>query len=315
MENGHQFPESRFRLKGLVAAVFTPFTANGDLNLPIIDSYVDQLVSDGVRNVFVCGTTGEGMSLTTEERMKVTEKWIESGKDKLDAVVVHVGSSNLRESQKLAQHAQDVGAAAIASIPPVFYKAATIDHLVSFFKEISEAAPKIPFYYYHNPGITGVKFQLEDFLSALGRNPVPSFCGVKFCSTDLYDYGRSMVVCNNHIQIMYAVDEQALPSLTLGGDAFIGSTYNYAGRVSNRMIKFYNAGDMEGAKTEQFRNQAVVNVLMKYGGNVGTNKAMMRLARLDLGPPRAPVHTPSQEELKNMKQDLESIGFFKWNNE
>nr|XP_006820059.1 PREDICTED: N-acetylneuraminate lyase-like [Saccoglossus kowalevskii] len=71
------------KLKGLIAAPSTPFTKNGkSLDLSMIGAYVDKLISDGVKNVYVTGTTGEAYSLSVEERKKVCEEWVKCGKNK-----------------------------------------------------------------------------------------------------------------------------------------------------------------------------------------------------------------------------------------
>ena len=64
------------RLTGLVAAPFTALQPDGQLNLPLIDRQATALAANGVQGAFICGTTGEGFSLTSQERMQVAECWI-----------------------------------------------------------------------------------------------------------------------------------------------------------------------------------------------------------------------------------------------
>lgn len=150
------FPKKK--LQGLVAATITPMTENGEINFPVIGQYVDYLVKEqGVKNIFVNGTTGEGLSLSISERRQVAEEWVRQGKNKLDQVVIHVGALNLKESQELAQHAAEIGADGIAVIAPFFFKSQNKDALISFLREVAAAAPALPFYYYHIPSLTGVK--------------------------------------------------------------------------------------------------------------------------------------------------------------
>uniref|UniRef100_Q9BXD5-5 Isoform 5 of N-acetylneuraminate lyase n=1 Tax=Homo sapiens TaxID=9606 RepID=Q9BXD5-5 len=75
------FPKKK--LQGLVAATITPMTENGEINFSVIGQYVDYLVKEqGVKNIFVNGTTGEGLSLSVSERRQVAEEWVTKGKDK-----------------------------------------------------------------------------------------------------------------------------------------------------------------------------------------------------------------------------------------
>jgi len=74
-------------LSGLIAAPFTPMAADGSVNLAAIGPYVRMLAANGVAGAFVCGTTGESMSLTIEERMSVAERWREAAPDGFAVIV------------------------------------------------------------------------------------------------------------------------------------------------------------------------------------------------------------------------------------
>src|SRR5690349_12312343 len=102
---------SRLRLTGLVAAPHTPMAADGSVLPRSIDQQVQLLIEGGVSAAFVCGTTGEGLSLTSAERMQVVERWVRAAPTSLP-VVVHVGHTSAPEARALAAHAQSVRATA-----------------------------------------------------------------------------------------------------------------------------------------------------------------------------------------------------------
>ena len=114
------------KLEGMVAATFTPLDENGDVNLSVIDKYADWIASTPIKGVFVCGTTGEFSSLTIDERKLILEKWLVSARKRFK-VIAHVGSNCQRSAMELARHAAQVGADAIASIAPSFFKPGTVD--------------------------------------------------------------------------------------------------------------------------------------------------------------------------------------------
>lgn len=97
------------KIKGLIDAPFTPFDRNGDVNCEPIPAYAAMLHKNGLKGVFINGSSGEGYMLTTEERMALAEKWVASVPEGFK-VIVHVGSCCLRESVKLAAHAAEIGA-------------------------------------------------------------------------------------------------------------------------------------------------------------------------------------------------------------
>jgi N-acetylneuraminate lyase len=88
------------RFRGLTAAPFTPFHADRSVNLDVIPAYARFLSANGVSAAFVCGTTGEGLSLTLDERLAVAEKWTQSAGPKLP-VIVHVGHTCLADARAL----------------------------------------------------------------------------------------------------------------------------------------------------------------------------------------------------------------------
>src|SRR3954453_20328273 len=108
------------KLTRLVAAPFTPMLEDGSVNLELIPQQARALAADGVSGAFICGTTGEGFSLTTDERVQVAEAWL-AGLPKSLRLIVHVGHNCMEDSRKLAAHAEQAGASAIATIGPNFF--------------------------------------------------------------------------------------------------------------------------------------------------------------------------------------------------
>lgn len=303
------FPKKK--LRGLVAATITPMTENGEINFPVIGQYVDYLVKEqGVKNIFVNGTTGEGLSLSISERRQVAEEWVRQGRNKLDQVVIHVGALNLKESQELAQHAAEIGADGIAVIAPFFFKSQNKDALISFLREVAAVAPALPFYYYHIPSLTGVKIRAEELLDGI-QDKIPSFQGLKFSDTDLLDFGQC--VDQNHqrqFALLFGVDEQLLSALVLGATGAVGSTYNYLGKKTNQMLEAFEQKDLASALNYQFRIQRFINYVTKLGFGVSQTKAIMTLVSgIPMGPPRLPLQKATQEFTANAEAKLKSLNF------
>ena len=96
------------KIIGLINAPFTPFYENGEVNYEPIEAYARMLVKNGLKGVFINGSSGEGYMLTDEERMKLAERWVEVAPEGFK-VIVHVGSCCVKSSRKLAEHAQKIG--------------------------------------------------------------------------------------------------------------------------------------------------------------------------------------------------------------
>ena len=176
------------KIIGLIDAPFTPMHPNGDINLEPIAAYAKMLHKNGLKGVFINGSSGEGYMLTTEERMALAEAWMKA-KPEGFKVIVHVGSCCLRESKKLAAHAAEIGAWGIGAMAPPFPKIGRIEELVKYCEEIASAAPQLPFYYYHIPAFNGAFLPMLELLKAVdGR--IPNFAGIKYTFESLYEYNQ-----------------------------------------------------------------------------------------------------------------------------
>ena len=160
-------------LTGLIAATYTPMDEGGRPNPAPIGPMVDRLLDEGVAGLYVCGSTGEGMSLTGTERRVVTESFVAAAAGRVP-VIAQVGHNSLREAAELAAHAAGIGADVISATAPSYFKINTVEILVDCMAEIAAAAPALPFYYYHIPVLTGASLDMVDLFAPSGRaNPQP----------------------------------------------------------------------------------------------------------------------------------------------
>ena len=297
------------RIIGLIDAPFTPMKPNGDINPEPIPAYAAMLAKNGLKGVFINGSSGEGYMLTTDERKQLAEKWMASVPAGFK-VIVHVGSCCLRESVELARHAASIGAWGIGSMAPPFPKIGRIEELVKYCEAIAAAAPELPFYYYHIPAFNGAFLSMYDFLKAAdGR--IPNLAGIKYTFESLYEYNRCRRYKDGKFDMLHGQDETILPCLAMGGArGGIGGTTNYNGRELVGIIEAWKAGDLALAQERQNFSQDVINVICHYRGNIVAGKRIMKLIGLDLGKNRTPFQNMTDDEEASMKKELEAIGFF-----
>lgn len=297
-------------ITGINAAVFTAFRSDGSVNLGVIERQADSIARNGLAGVFVCGTTGEGMSMTVAERQQVAERWIEVAQHRLN-VIVHVGSNILAESQALTTHAQSIGAKAIAAISPSFFKPSQTTDLVAFCSEVAAAAPELPFFYYHIPSMTGVNIAVQEFFT-LARERIPSLAGAKFTYDDMNDLDaccRMTRPDGKSYNLLIGRDESLLDALQLGAQGAIGSTYNYIAPLHMQLLAARQRNDLTAAQAAQEQVRAIAGVVNRFVG-IPAGKAMMQMLGLDVGAPRLPLHTLDASERHNLEQDLRGVGFF-----
>ena len=298
------------KLEGMVAATFTPLDENGDVNLSVIDKYADWIASTPIKGVFVCGTTGEFSSLTIDERKLILEKWLVSARNRFK-VIAHVGSNCQRSAMELARHAAQVGADAIASIAPSFFKPGTVDELVDFFAPICHSAAGLPFYYYNMPSITGVNLPVDKFLVE-GKKKIPNLVGTKFTHNNLMEMGVCIELEQHRFEVLHGYDEILISGLAMGAVAGVGSTYNYIPNVYQAIFDSMKMNDLETARHNQIKSIRTVEVIIKYGGGVRGGKAIMKLIGIDCGSCRLPIKPFSVDEYEKLRGDLDAIKFFEF---
>lgn len=297
------------KITGLIDAPFTPFYENGEVNLEPIEQYAKMLAKNGLKGVFINGSSGEGYMLTEDERMRLAERWVEVAPEGFK-VIVHVGSTCVKSSERLAAHAQKIGAFGIGAMATPFPKIGRIEELVKYCEEIAAAAPDLPFYYYHIPAFNGAYLSMLDFLKAVdGR--IPNFAGIKYTYESLYEYNQCRLYANGKFDMLHGQDETILPCLAMGGaQGGIGGTTNYNGRCLVGILDAWKSGDLEKARELQNYAQEVINVICHFRGNIVGGKRIMKLIGLDLGKNRTPFNNMTDEEETCMKQELEAIDFF-----
>lgn len=297
------------KITGLIDAPFTPFYENGEVNLEPIELYAKMLAKNGLKGVFINGSSGEGYMLTEDERMRLAERWVEVAPEGFK-VIVHVGSTCVKSSERLAAHAQKIGAFGIGAMATPFPKIGRIEELVKYCEEIAAAAPELPFYYYHIPAFNGAYLSMLDFLKAVdGR--IPNFAGIKYTYENLYEYNQCRLYANGKFDMLHGQDETILPCLAMGGaQGGIGGTTNYNGRCLVGILDAWKSGDLEKARELQNYAQEVINVICHFRGNIVGGKRIMKLIGLDLGKNRTPFNNMTDEEEARMKQELEAIDFF-----
>src|SRR5262245_31188558 len=291
---------------GLVPATLTPFTFSGDLNLAPIEKQAELLIGDGITAVFVGGTTGEFSSLTYEERTALVQRWADVLKGTRVRLIAHVGANCLTESRNLAYNAESLGGAAVAMVCPNYFKPKSVEVLLDWCSAVASAAPNTPFYFYDIPSMTGVTFNVADWVETAAAR-IRTFAGVKFTNPDLMTFQRLLRAGGGRFDVLFGMDEQLLAAVALGGRGAVGSGYNFAAPLFHRILAAMAKGDIETARTEQFRAVQLIVVMFRLG-YLACAKELMRMRGVDLGPVRLPQTNLTPEQAVMLRRELEQLG-------
>ncbi len=291
------------KLSGLIAAPHTPFDAAGNVNEAVIAQQVDVLLQQGVVGAYISGTTGEGISCSVAERLKVMDAWSRASSGRLK-LIVHTGALSIRDVETLARHANELKVFATSVVPANYFKPGSLTALVEFCRVAASFAPDCGFYYYHTT-MSGINFPMDRFLEA-ADGVIPNLAGIKFNSPDLYLYQNCRRACGGKYDIVYGGDEFFAGGLALGAQAFIGSTYNYMASTYQQIWQAFRANDQAAVEAGMTKVCRCVDLLVQFGG-VAAGKAMMMLHGIDVGDPRLPLTRLTADEKTRIVESMREI--------
>ncbi|MCC6509238.1 MAG: dihydrodipicolinate synthase family protein [Pirellulaceae bacterium] len=292
---------------GLFAAAYTPFNSTGEVRTEPIAFMVDWLLKRQVSGFYVCGSTGEGMSLTSAERRLVAETYVKAVANRVP-VFVQVGHNSLREARQLAEHAQQIGASAVSATCPSYFKVTSVNMLVRSMAEVAAGAPNLPFYYYHIPALTGAKLDMVEFLGQAGKQ-IPNLAGIKFTSTEVHELQQCIEFEQGKYEMMWGCDEMLLSALVVGCKAAIGSTYNIASPLYARIISAFERGDISAAVQLQSQAVHMVRMIYDYPFHAAMKTILNRMG-FDLGDCRLPQAALNESQSAELKRRIDSMPLF-----
>ncbi len=297
------------RLRGLIAALYTPFNEAGELNLNQCETIVERLLAEGVSGFYICGSTGEGMSLTTAERRDTTEAYVQAVASRVPTII-QVGHNSLREARALAEHAQHIGATVISATCPSYFKPNGLEVLVKSMAEVAQGAPDLPFYYYHIPSLTGVACDMVAFLQRAGDR-IPNLAGLKYTMQTVHEFQLCRALDDERFDVLWGCDEMLLSALAVGAEGAVGSTYNIAAPLYLRIIDAFERGDLDAARRDQARSAELIRTIAQWPFHPAM-KEILKTLDLDCGPCRLPHPRLSSGETAELHKQLKSIGFYDW---
>jgi N-acetylneuraminate lyase len=298
------------KLHELVVATHSPFHPDGSLAPEVVASQAAFLKTNGIKTIFITGSTGESHSVTTDEKIQLYKAWAVAGKANGLSVIAHVGSNCIEDSKILARRAEELDFTAISALAPSYYKPGSLTALIDCCAAIAAEAPSTPFYYYDIPVLTGVNFQMEAFLRE-APNRIPNLAGIKFTNPDLVSYRRSLDAAGTRFDLPWGVDETLLAALATGARGGVGSTYNWAPRLYLDLIEAFNRGDLAEARHLQSVAISMIDAIAATGF-LGTAKALMARLGVPVGPARLPLGNPSDAQMDALMIRLEELGFTQW---
>ncbi|MCY3946338.1 MAG: dihydrodipicolinate synthase family protein [Anaerolineaceae bacterium] len=287
--------------EGVWPALVTPANEEGEINEDCLNALTDHLVDKRVDGLYVGGSTGEGLSQSVGQRMKLTELTMGAVRERVP-VIVHVGAVALPDARHLARHAADLGAAGISSILPPDYESE--ESLWRYYAGIAAAAQATPLLAYILNDDRGT-LRLMQRLQGL-----PQVAGAKYTGPDMYEFRHMVELGGERDWSMFTgMDEMCVYGVLAGAAGNIGSTLNFMPGVYREIRRLVAAGDAAGAASLQERANAVTTILHRYG-YMGAQVVALDLLGFDVGGPRLPNLPLKDDMAGSLRKELQASEFF-----
>lgn len=280
------------RLKKIYSALITPMRADESINYDALAQIIEMQISDGGEGFYCCGSSGEALLLSLDERKEILETTLKVNAGRLP-VISHIGTIRTADVVELARHAADAGADAVSMIPPYYYKF-TMDEILDYYEAVVNAVD-LPVIIYNIPQFTGVSFTKDNAKRLFDNEQV---IGMKHTSTDFYALER---IHDAYPEKLYlnGFDEDYMPSLPAGANAAVGTTINLFAPTFLGIRDCYARGDVaQGQQLQSLANKRVEAMLTC--GIFGAVKYGFTYRGIDCGDCRAPFRPLSDADKKSL---------------
>jgi N-acetylneuraminate lyase len=296
MDNGQSVTNQRDDLKGIFPALLTPYTNDNRINEKSLHKLIEFNLAKGVDGFYAGGSSAEAFLLSLEERKLILDIVADATKGKCP-FIAHIGCISTDQAIELGQYAQKVGAAAISSITPFYYKF-SFEEIKEYYFDIVNNVD-LPMIIYNFPELSGFNLSSENVKEFIEDQ---RFIGIKHTSSDFYALERFKKE-NRDLIVYNGYDEMFLAGLSMGADGGIGSTYNFMAEKYVKIKQLFEAGDMEAAQLVQTEVNAVIKVLRQVGVFPGVKEAINMMG-IECGECRRPFRRLSGEEKEVLRKTL-----------
>jgi N-acetylneuraminate lyase len=288
------------KLKGILAALLTPFDREGNIDTGTVKMQVKDLLERGIDGFFVCGTAGEGFLMDGNERKQVIEAVMEANEGK-GSVICHCGAMSTSLSADLAKHAASLGVDAVAAVPPFYYHY-TNDEIIRYFYDLADACGK-PVIVYNIPSFCGVTIS-PLLMTALRKHP--GITGIKFTSNDFFSM-EQIKSADPSLLVYNGLDEYALAGFSMGADGAIGSNFNVMEKYFLKLWELFKQNRIPEAQDVQRKANRIITALLSTGKLIPCIKYMVGLKGIPHGECRAPFAALSEDNKRVCQEAFNTL--------
>jgi N-acetylneuraminate lyase len=277
----------------ILPALVTPFDESGRFCEAAFERLIDRVYRAPIDGIYVCGSTGEGLLQSVEQRKRVTEAAVRNspaGKQ----VIVHTGAHRTADAVELTRHAAQAGAAAVSSLPPA--GAYSFDEVRTYYRTVAEASD-LPFLVYYFPAFSPAIASAAQILELCA---LPNVIGLKYTDHDFY---RMSLIRNTGAVVYSGYDEVLVAGLLMGACGGIGTFYNLIPELFTEVARLAAQGCWAEARAVQARINELIELTVRYPC-VPAVKTILRWSGTDCGRCLEPRRSLTPDEERGLREAL-----------
>jgi len=289
-------------MHGCATALVTPFTTTGAVDIERFRALVERQITGGVRLLVPCGTTGESVTMTEEEKHAVIRTTVEVARGRAH-VVAGTGSNNTAHVVEQSREAKFLGVDAVLVVAP-YYNKPTQAGLYAHFRAVAEAVEGLPVVLYNVPGRTSSNITAETTLK-LARD-CENIVATKEASGNLAQIMAILRERPEGFRVLSGDDAVTLPLIALGADGLVSVASNEAPDLMAEMCATALAGEWDAARALHYRLLPLmeVNFIESSPGPVKAALALMGLVEEQFRLPLVPVSEKSRAQVREVITEL-----------
>ena len=253
--------------EGAATALVTPLTRDG-VDYTAFGKLIDWQIDSGIDALVICGTTGEGSTLTDEEHREAIRFAVERANKRVP-IIAGTGSNDTDYAIDLTRFAYKVGADASLVVTP-YYNKATQKGLVTMFTAIADAAD-LPMILYNVPSRTGVAIEVKTY-AALADHP--NIVAIKEANGNISKIVETVAAVGDKLDIYSGNDDQIVPVLSMGGKGVISVLSNLLPAETSEMCHAFMRGDVQKSRQMQLDYLPLINALFSEVNPIPVKAAM-----------------------------------------
>lgn len=292
---------------GCGTALATPFK-DDIVNLSEFKKLIKFQISNGVNALIVCGTTGEAVTMTLQEKIDTIKCAVETSKEYSTKnstpripVIVGTGSNNTKQAIDMSKLAENLGADGLLIVTP-YYNKTTQHGLIAHYEAIAKEV-SIPIILYNVPGRTGVNILPQ---TCLELSKIENIVAIKEASGNLSQLAEIAHLCGNNLHIYSGNDDQILPVLSLGGLGVISVLSNVKPKFTCDIVNSFFNNNISRAIELQIKAIPLIKALFSEVNPIPV-KSALNIIGFDFGFPRLPLVEISNINADILKQELENL--------